>query len=460
MALKASIPKGTRDFLPTEVAKRNYVTGVIRTQFERYGYLPIETPAMEKSSTLKGKYGQEGDRLMFNILNSGVKVKKADINAFENNAFSQFISSISEKSLRYDLTVPFARFVVQHYNEINLPFRRYQIQTVWRGDRPQRGRFQEFTQCDADVVGAVSPLLEAECMQLFDDIFDDLSLKGSTIRINHRGILAGIANYLDEPDRIVDFTVALDKLDKIGAEGVYNELRGKGFDEAALKRLNPLLEISGNVLTQLDELEQILALQPEALEGIAQLRKTLGFLNPFKVSKLAFDLTLARGLHYYTGIIFEVAPPKSVSMGSIGAGGRYDDLTAVFGLKDVHGLGISFGLDRLCIVLEDLNLFPTSLSQSVDIVVLNFGDEFMQDLIPYFTKWRDMGIRINCYPTAHKLKKQMQFANCTNAPFVMFYGNDEQQKGVISIKNMREGKNNFIKLKDFSKKSIIKILKK
>jgi histidyl-tRNA synthetase len=456
MAQKASIPKGTRDFLPAEVAKRNYVTDVIRTQFERYGFLPIQTPAMEKSSTLKGKYGEEGDRLMFNILNSGEKVKKADVNALQDNALGQFTSSISEKALRYDLTVPFARFVAQHQNEISFPFKRYQIQSVWRADRPQRGRFQEFTQCDADVVGAVSPLLEAECMQLFDDVFDGLALKGATIRINHRGILAGIAHYLEAPDRIVDFTVALDKLDKIGPDGVFNELRDKGFDDVALNRLSPLFKLSGDVIAQLDQLEEILVSQPEALEGIKHLRKTLGFLNPFKVSQLAFDITLARGLHYYTGIIFEVAPPKSVAMGSIGAGGRYDDLTAVFGLKDVHGLGISFGLDRLCIVLEDLNLFPASLTQAVDIVVLHFGDAYMQDLIPYFAKWRSMGIRINCYPTAHKLKKQMQFANHTLAPWVMFYGNDEQQKGVVSIKNMQDGTNSVINLKDFSEKSIVK----
>ncbi len=454
MAQKASIPKGTRDFLPAEVAKRNYVTDVIRTQFERYGFLPIQTPAMEKSSTLKGKYGEEGDRLMFNILNSGEKVKKADLTALENNALGQFTSSISEKALRYDLTVPFARFVVQHQNEISFPFKRYQIQSVWRADRPQRGRFQEFTQCDADVVGAVSPLLEAECIQLFDDVFDVLSLKGTTIRINHRAILAGIASYLDAPDRIVAFTVTLDKLDKIGPEGVFNELRDKGFDDATLNRLSPLFELSGDVVSQLDRLEQILASQPDALEGIAHLRQTLGFLSSFKVSQLVFDLTLARGLHYYTGIIFEVSPPESVAMGSIGAGGRYDDLTAIFGLKDVHGLGISFGLDRLCIVLEELNLFPAALEQAVDIVVLHFGDAYMQDLVPYLAKWRNMGIRINCYPTAHKLKKQMQFANQTQVPWVMFYGNDEQQKGVVSLKNMSEGTNSEIKLEDFSKKCI------
>ncbi len=439
MAQKASIPKGTRDFLPAEVAKRNYVTDVIRTQFERYGFLPIQTPAMEKSTTLKGKYGEEGDRMMFNILNSGEKVKKADVNALQDNALAQFTSSISEKALRYDLTVPFARFVAQHQNEISFPFKRYQIQSVWRADRPQRGRFQEFTQCDADVVGAVSPLLEAECMQLFDDVFDGLALKDATIRINHRGILAGIAHYLDAPDRIVDFTVALDKLDKIGPDGVFNELRNKGFDDVALNRLSPLFELSGNVMAQLDQLEEILASQPEALAGIAHLRKTLDFVNPFKVSQLAFDITLARGLHYYTGIIFEVAPPKSVAMGSIGAGGRYDNLTAVFGLKDVHGLGISFGLDRLCIVLEDLNLFPASLTKAVDIVVLHFGDEYIQELMSHITRWRAKGVRVFTYPTTHKLKKQMQFANHSNALWALFYGEEEQKEKTISLKNMIDG---------------------
>jgi histidyl-tRNA synthetase len=439
MAQKASIPKGTRDFLPAEVAKRNYVTDVIRTQFERYGFLPIQTPAMEKSTTLKGKYGEEGDRLMFNILNSGEKVKKADVNALQDNALGQFKSSISEKALRYDLTVPFARFVAQHQNQISFPFKRYQIQSVWRADRPQRGRFQEFTQCDADVVGAVSPLLEAECMQLFDDVFDGLALKDATIRINHRGILAGITHYLEAPDRIVDFTVALDKLDKIGPDGVFNELRDKGFDDVALNRLRPLFELSGDVMAQLDQLEEILASQPEALTGIAHLRNTLGFLNPFKVSQLTFDITLARGLHYYTGIIFEVAPPKTVAMGSIGAGGRYDDLTAVFGLKDVHGLGISFGLDRLCIVLEDLNLFPASLAKAVDIVVLHFGDEYIQELMSHITRWRAKGVRVFTYPTTHKLKKQMQFANHSNALWALFYGEEEQKEKTISLKNMIDG---------------------
>ena len=291
-------------------------------------------------------------------------------------------------------------------------------------------------------------------MQLFDDVFDALSLKGATIRINHRAILAGIANYLDAPDRIVAFTVALDKLDKIGPEGVFNELRHNGFDDAALKRLSPLFDLTGDIVSQLNQLEEILISQPNALEGIAHLRQTLGFLSPFKVSQLSFDLTLARGLHYYTGIIFEVAPPESVAMGSIGAGGRYDDLTAVFGLKDVHGLGISFGLDRLCIVLEELNLFPATLKQAVDVVVLHFGDADMYDLIPFLATWRNMGIRINCYPTGHKLKKQMQFANQIQAPWVMFYGDDEQQKGVILLKNMYEGTNSEIKLEDFSKKCI------
>lgn len=455
MAQKASIPKGTRDFLPAEVAKRSYVTDVIRTHFERYGFLPIQTPAMEKSSTLKGKYGDEGDRLMFNILNSGEKVKKADFNALEKNALGQFTNSISDKALRYDLTVPFARFVVQHQNEIAFPFKRYQIQSVWRADRPQRGRYQEFTQCDADIVGSVSPLLEAECIQLFDDVFNALSIKGATIRINHRAILAGIANHLDAPDRIVDFTVALDKLDKISKEGVFAELRNKGFDDTALNRLSPMFELSGDIISQLDQLEEILASQPNALEGIAHLRQTLSFLSPLKVSQLALDLTLARGLNYYTGIIFEVAPPSAVAIGSLGAGGRYDDLTAVFGLIDMHGLGISFGLDRLCIVLEELNLFPHTLEQAVDIVVLHFGDQYIKDLIPYFAKWRDMGIRTNCYPLAHKLKKQMQFANQTQAPWVIFYGNDEQQKGIISLKNMYDGTNSEIKLEDFSKKFVM-----
>lgn len=449
MAQKPSIPKGTRDFLPADVARRAYVINIIKTQFERYGFLPIETPAMEKASTLQGKYGEEGDRLMFNILNSGEKVKKADVAALEENNLGRFTASVSEKALRYDLTVPFARFVVQHQNELTFPFRRYQIQSVWRADRPQRGRFQEFTQCDADVVGAVSPLLEAECIQLFDDVFNNLSLKGATIRINHRGILAGIAKYLGAPERIVDFTVALDKLDKIGSDGVYDELRKKEFDEDSLSKLTPLLELSGSVVEQLVTLENLLSAQPDALSGIAHLREVLRFVSPLQVSHLAFDLTLARGLNYYTGIIFEVAPPKEVAMGSIGAGGRYDDLTALFGLKDIHGLGISFGLDRLCMVLDELNLFPSTLQQSVDVVVLNFGDVFVQELMPHVTKWRAAGVRVLVYPTSHKLKKQMQFANQSHAPWTLFYGESEQKQGVLSLKNMLSGATKDIKVAAF-----------
>ena len=449
MAQKPSIPKGTRDFLPLDVARRSYVINTIRTHFERYGFLPIETPSMEKSASLLGKYGEEGDRLMFHVLNSGEKVKKADIAALEENKLGRFTQSISEKALRYDLTVPFARFVVQHQNELSFPFKRYQVQSVWRADRPQRGRFQEFTQCDADVVGAVSPVLEAECIQLFDAVFHSLHLKGATIRINHRSILSGIATYLGAPDRIIDFTVALDKLDKIGAAGVFDELKQKGFDEEAFTKLSPLLELSGGIDEQLDTLESLLSDQPLAIDGITHLRDVLRFVSPLHVSNMTFDLTLARGLNYYTGIIFEVAPPKTVAMGSIGAGGRYDDLTALFGLKDMHGLGISFGLDRLCMVLEELDLFPTTLQQAVDVVVLHFGDRYVQDLIPYIAKCRAAGLRVLIYPSNHKLKKQMQFANQSNAPWVLFYGEEEQKEGVLSVKNMSNGTTEIIKLDAF-----------
>ena len=449
MAQKPSIPKGTRDFLPADVARRSYVINTIKTHFERYGFLPIETPSMEKSASLLGKYGEEGDRLMFHVLNSGEKVKKADLAALADNKLGRFTQSISEKALRYDLTVPFARFVVQHQNELTFPFKRYQVQSVWRADRPQRGRFQEFTQCDADVVGAVSPVLEAECIQLFDAVFHSLHLKDATIRINHRSILSGIATYLGAPDRIIDFTVALDKLDKIGAAGVFDELKHKGFDEDALTKLSPLLALSGSINEQLDSLESLLTNQPLAIEGISHLRDVLQFVSPLHVSNLAFDLTLARGLNYYTGIIFEVAPPKTVSMGSIGAGGRYDDLTALFGLKDMHGLGISFGLDRLCMVLEELDLYPNNLQQSVDVVVLHFGDAYMQDLIPHIAKCRAAGIRVLTYPTSHKLKKQMQFANQSNVPWVLFYGEEEQKEGILSVKNMVSGTTEKIGLDTF-----------
>ena len=449
MAQKPSIPKGTRDFLPADVARRSYVINTIRTHFERYGFLPIETPSMEKSASLMGKYGEEGDRLMFHVLNSGEKIKKADIAALSESKLGRFTQSISEKALRYDLTVPFARFVVQHQHELSFPFKRYQVQSVWRADRPQRGRFQEFTQCDADVVGAVSPVLEAECIQLFDSVFHSLHLKGATIRINHRNILSGIATYLGVPDRILDFTVALDKLDKIGAAGVFDELKQKGFGEDALTKLTPLLELSGSIVDQLDILESLLKDQPMAIEGIAHLRDVLRFVSPLHVSNLAFDLTLARGLNYYTGIIFEVAPPKTVDLGSIGAGGRYDDLTALFGLKEMHGLGISFGLDRLCMVLEELDLYPSTLQQAVDVIVLHFGDAYVQDLIPHIAKWRNSGLRVLVYPTSHKLKKQMQFANQSNAPWALFYGEEEQKEGILTVKNMGTGETDKINLDVF-----------
>lgn len=453
MAHKPSIPKGTRDFLPSDVARRAYVIDVIKSQFERYGFLPIETPAMEKSETLQGKYGEEGDRLMFNILNSGEKVKKADVEALAENKLGRFTKSISEKALRYDLTVPFARFVVQHQNELSFPFKRYQVQTVWRADRPQRGRFQEFTQCDADVVGAVSPILEAECVQLFDAVFHDLKLKGTTIRMNHRSILTGIATYLGAPERIIDFTVALDKLDKIGVSGVFDELKQKGFNDDSISKLSPLIKLSGSIETQLNALETILSEQDVAMAGIAHLRQVLHLVPELKSSNLVFDLTLARGLNYYTGIIFEVSPPQTVSMGSIGAGGRYDDLTALFGQKDMNGLGISFGLDRLCMVLEELSLFPTNVAQSVDVVVLHFGDDYIQDMIPHVSKLRDAGLRVLVYPVQHRLKKQMQFASKSNAPWVIFYGDEEQKQDLISVKNMNEGATQKIKI-DFLEASI------
>ena len=444
MVQKPSIPKGTRDFLPADLVRQAYVSDVIKTHFQRYGFLPIQTPAMEKSSTLQGKYGDEGDRLMFHVLNSGEKVKKADTEALANNALGRFTQSISEKALRYDLTVPFARFVAQHQHELRFPFKRYQMQTVWRADRPQRGRFQEFTQCDADVVGPIGPVLEAEFVHLFDDVFHGLSLKDCTIRINHRGILAGIAAYLDAPDRIVDFTVALDKLDKIGAKGVAEELKQKGFSTASISKLTPLLSLSGSVADQLDSLTTLLADHQQALEGIDHLRTVLSFISPLRVSHLAFDLTLARGLNYYTGIIFEVSPPQHIRMGSIGAGGRYDNLTELFGLKGINGLGISFGLDRLCLVLEELDLFPKHLAQSIDIVVLHFGDAYMRALLPHVARWREEGLRVMCYPVDHKLKKQLNYANQIGSSWVVFYGKEEMKKGLVSIKNMDTGSSTMV----------------
>jgi histidyl-tRNA synthetase len=421
MAQKPSIPKGTRDFSPAEVAKRNYIISIMRTHFENFGYQPIETPSFENSDTLMGKYGDEGDRLIFKILNSGDYLDGISADDLQIKNYKQLTPKISEKALRYDLTVPFARYVVQHQSEIEFPFKRYQIQPVWRADRPQKGRFREFYQCDADVVGSKSLWQEVELVQLYDSVFTALGLDGVTIKINNRKILSGIAEVIGASDKLIDFTVALDKLDKIGEEGVKNEMLKKGISEEALEKVQPLFSFSGSIEEKLAKLSTLLSKSEEGKKGIAELHFICE--NAIKLglqkSILDLDVTLARGLNYYTGAIFEVAPPNSVSMGSIGGGGRYDDLTGIFGLKDMSGVGISFGLDRIYLVLEELNLFPQTVSIATKVLFLNFGESQTFEAMKAITLLRNQNIKAEMYPDNAKIDKQFKHAERRGIPFVV-----------------------------------------
>ncbi|MEZ4781456.1 MAG: histidine--tRNA ligase [Flavobacteriaceae bacterium] len=453
MAQKPSIPKGTRDFSPIEVAKRNYIFSVIKSSFERFGFQPIETPSFENSDTLMGKYGEEGDRLIFKILNSGDYLTKADKDAYNEKDSNKFTSSISEKALRYDLTVPFARYVVQHQNDITFPFKRYQIQPVWRADRPQKGRFREFYQCDADVVGSTSLLQEVELVQLYDDVFDKLGLEGVTIKINNRKILSGIAEVVGAKDKLIDFTVALDKLDKIGEEKVKEEMLGKGISEEGIAKLQPLFSLKGTFESQIESLNDILSASDEGLKGIEELDFINAAINNvgLKTANMQLDVTLARGLNYYTGAIFEVSAPEKVQMGSIGGGGRYDDLTGIFGLNDVSGVGISFGLDRIYLVLEELNLFPETVSDSVDVLFINFGDAEALYCLKAIAKLRESGINTEIYPEAAKMKKQMNYANKRDIPFVVLVGEEEMKANSYTLKNMKSGEQAKYSLSDLIK---------
>ena len=513
MASKPSIPKGTRDFSPAEVAKRNYIISIMRNHFEKFGYQPIETPSFENSDTLMGKYGEEGDRLIFKILNSGDYLdkvrerllkkqqtvivvffsildelgsqiifrdgniynemlnastityfkdieereyifdffieKKDEIinfyseergeiekNNFRNRTFKEFYSNIktedfldsqktasliSEKALRYDLTVPFARYVVQHQSEIEFPFKRYQIQPVWRADRPQKGRFREFYQCDADVVGSKSLWQEVELVQLYDSVFAELGLNGVTIKINNRKILSGIAEVIGASDKLIDFTVALDKLDKIGEEGVKKEMLEKGISENAIEKVQPLFNFTGTIQEKLEKLSALLSSSEEGKKGIEELRFICDNVTKLGLQKaiLDLDVTLARGLNYYTGAIFEVTAPKEVAMGSIGGGGRYDDLTGIFGLKDMSGIGISFGLDRIYLVLEALNLFPETVTTSTKVLFLNFGESQTFEAMKTVTTLRNKNIKAEMYPDAAKIDKQFKHAERRGIPFVV-----------------------------------------
>ena len=536
---KPSIPKGTRDFNPEEVAKRNYIFNTIRAQFERFGFQPIETPSFENSETLMGKYGEEGDRLIFKILNSGDYLKDLrenlknfdelfkgfylfieivldnkkkvgnkillDFDNFlyfpdednnklvrefldDNRHLSMFSNEnvtdemslrrvisihitdlffkyyidkklqnsnnstvlISEKALRYDLTVPFARYVVQHQNEIEFPFKRYQIQPVWRADRPQKGRFREFYQCDADVVGSTSLWQEVEFVQLYDAVFTALKLEGVTIKINNRKILSGIAEVIGAHDKLIDFTVALDKLDKIGEDKVKEEMLGKGIPQSGIDRLQPLFNLSGTFESQIAQLKSILATSEEGKKGIEELEfinKAIANLG-LQTANLQLDVTLARGLNYYTGAIYEVSAPKGVDMGSIGGGGRYDDLTGIFGLKDVSGVGISFGLDRIYLVLEALNLFPETISNTVKVLFINFGDAEALASMKAIKQLREEGISAELFPDNKKTIKQFNYANKRNIPYVVLLGEAELESETFTLKNMVTGEQQQVNLQE------------
>jgi len=544
--MKPSIPKGTRDFSPTEVANRNYIMSTIKTAFETYGFQPIETPSFENSDTLMGKYGEEGDRLIFKILNSGdyfEKVKNGILGAFKtvslfyekltkeeideidwlyrdsrvkivnkylaainyggknsiknlpsNDILDYMISSlhreynnlelpldennqqkiysgiwgsiflniksnsithqISEKALRYDLTVPFARYVVQHQNEITFPFKRYQIQPVWRADRPQKGRFREFFQCDADVVGSQSLWQEVEFIQLYDAVFTSLGLAGTTVKINNRKILSGIAEVIGAQDKLIDFTVALDKLDKIGQEKVEAEMISKGITEDAIQKVQPLFSFTGSNLDKLESLKNMLQTSEEGTKGVEELRFVINSVAELGLqsANLEIDVTLARGLNYYTGAIFEVAAPKGVKMGSIGGGGRYDDLTGIFGMKDVSGVGISFGLDRIYLVLEELGLFKTVALPKPKVLFVNFGDVEGLYCMKAITKLRANNVKSELYPDNAKMKKQMTYANNREIEFVVIAGSNEMKKEEFTLKNMVSGEQSNCSLQELIEK--------
>ena len=439
--MKPSIPKGTRDFSSREVANRTYIINTMKTAFETFGFQPIETPSFENSATLMGKYGEEGDRLIFKILNSGDYLKKADSNVLELKDSTRLTSQISEKALRYDLTVPFARYVVQHQNDITFPFKRYQIQPVWRADRPQKGRFREYFQCDADVVGSKSLLQEVDFIQLYDTVFTNLKLIGTTIKINNRKILAGIAEVIGAKDKLIDFTVALDKLDKIGSSGVEKEMLQKGISIEAIKKVTPLFDLSGSNTDQLNVLETLLSESEEGKKGVEELRFVVNTINNLGLqsASLEIDVTLARGLNYYTGAIFEVSAPNGVQMGSIGGGGRYDDLTGIFGLKDVSGVGISFGLDRIYLVLEELGLFDAVSLPKPKLLFLNFNEEDNNTQLKAIKALRNVGVKTEIYPdtasTNKQQKKQWKYVSTRNIAFVI----SEIQNNTFKLKDMSDG---------------------
>lgn len=438
MAQTPSIPKGTRDYSPEIMVKRNYIFDTIKGVFQLYGYMPLETPAMENLSTLMGKYGEEGDKLLFKILNSGDFIGNIpDAELLERNSL-KLTNKISEKGLRYDLTVPFARFVVQHQNELTFPFKRYQIQPVWRADRPQKGRYREFYQCDVDVVGSDSLLHEVELIQMVDEVYRRLKINVRLL-INNRKILAGIAEIIGYPDQLTDITVAIDKMDKIGLEQVNAELREKGLTEEAIGRLQPILLLEGSNEEKLEKLREILKDSAVGLKGVEELNIVFDYLHNLEITtEIKLDLTLARGLSYYTGAIFEVKA-LDTQMGSITGGGRYDDLTGIFGLKNMSGVGISFGADRIFDVMSQLDLFPEDNTTPTKLLFVNFGPKEEKYCLPLLKQLRNEGINAEIYPEAAKMKKQMTYADKKGIPFVALVGENEMQAGRVSLKNMKTG---------------------
>ena len=444
--IKPSLAKGTRDFSPKVMEKRNYIFNTIRTVFQKYGYEEIQTPSFENLNTLTGKYGDEGDQLIFKILNSGDFKRKVSTEDYAALASQNLIPKISDKALRYDLTVPFARYVVMHQNELTFPFKRYQIQPVWRADRPQKGRYREFFQCDADVVGTNSLLSEAEFVVIYKEVLLQLGLTDFSIKFNNRKILSGIAEMLGREDLIIPMTVAIDKLDKIGVDGVENELIERGFSNEQIEQLRPIFTLSGTNEAKLATLKTLLANSEIGLMGIEEIQKVIAYLtqlNPEALNYLEVDITLARGLNYYTGSIIEVKT-NEVAMGSIGGGGRYDDLTGMFGLKGISGVGISFGADRIYDVLEELALFPSKSTVSTQVLITNFDEKAELYALPILQELRENGIAAELYPNKGKLKRQMTYADAKSIPFVLLIGDNEIETGQLSLRDMKTGEQSAV----------------
>lgn len=442
---KPTLPKGTRDFSPEEMVKRNFIFDTIKGVFRKFGYQEIQTPSMENLETLTGKYGDEGDKLIFKILNSGDFLSKVSPEELQVGDVKKLTTKVSEKALRYDLTVPFARYVVAHQNDISLPFKRFQIQPVWRADRPQKGRYREFYQCDADVVGSESLLNEAEFVLIYQEALSKLGLRDFSILINNRKILSGIAEIIGKPELIIDMTVAIDKLDKIGFEGVCKELLERGFTQCEIEKLQPIIELKGSNSEKIQALKKVLASSEIGQKGIEELETIFNYIQQLQAPNttspapsVELDITLARGLNYYTGAIFEVKS-NEVAMGSIGGGGRYDDLTSIFGLKNLSGVGISFGADRIYDVLEELGHFPKNTNETTKLLISNFDETAEKFALPLLSQLRAAGIATELYPEAAKLKKQLGYADAKRIPYVLLIGDEEMASGLLSLKNMESG---------------------